>query len=363
MHIIIGFLGKKKGGAEEAFLRHVKILLFLKHQVTAVVPPEWPYIKRLAAFPVTIVTIGYHSRYDPITIWRLRYLIKKVKPDMVIAHATRAIYHFSRAARGLVPSVAVNHGYRMEDTVTMDWAVALTDHMREKMAEAGMPAARCLVIPNGIFKTLPKPDTTWHTPPVIGTMARFEPEKGIGTLLAACAALKQNTVLPFKMVIGGEGRLQPVYEAYIRDAGLQDRVRFLGWVNDKEEFFSQVDIFCLSSFSESFGLTILDAWGHATPVVATDCTGPLALIEEGKDGMIVPKNNPEAMGQAFYTLLTQPALAHRMAVAGHKKVIGHYSFPAISQRWQDFLEGVQQNSPNSRKEGGQVDRAKGEFRI
>ncbi|HNR55288.1 MAG TPA: glycosyltransferase, partial [Flavobacteriales bacterium] len=110
-------------------------------------------------------------------------------------------------------------------------------------------------------------------------------------------------------------------EAYVRDHGLEDRVRFLGVLSGREKFerFAACDIFCFPSFyeAETFGLVLLEAMQFAKPVVTTVWRGIPSVVEEGQSGFLVPVQQPEAVAGRLLAL-RDPELRRRMGQVGRR---------------------------------------------
>ena len=76
-------------------------------------------------------------------------------------------------------------------------------------------------------------------------------------------------------------------------------MRFLGWVEDKRAFFETLDLFCVPSREEPFGIVVLEGMAHGRAVVATAAAGPREIIRDGIDGLLVPPASPPALAAAL----------------------------------------------------------------
>ena len=111
-------------------------------------------------------------------------------------------------------------------------------------------------------------------------MGRFVAKKGFDVFIAALGRLRSQGV-PFRAVLAGDGperggartargRTRPC-----RSIGLP------GWVDDKRTFFAGVDVFCLPSHHEPFGIVLIEAMAQAMPIVSTDSEGPSEILHDG----------------------------------------------------------------------------------
>ena len=106
---------------------------------------------------------------------------------------------------------------------------------------------------------------------VIGTIARLDPVKDLGTLIRAVAELSRHVAAT--LVVVGDGSERAALETLARDLGVSDRVRFLGQRDDAREWLAGCDVYVNSSISEGVSLTILEAMAAALPVIATRVGG------------------------------------------------------------------------------------------
>src|SRR6202034_4671627 len=101
--------------------------------------------------------------------------------------------------------------------------------------------------------------------------------------------------IPFKAVLAGEGEEEGALRDLAREKGLGEELRFAGWVTDKQAFFDSIDLFCLPSHHEPFGIVLLEAMAQGLPVVATASEGPSEILEAGEPGVLVPTNDAGAL--------------------------------------------------------------------
>ncbi len=203
-----------------------------------------------------------------------------------------------------------------------------------------MPAARATVIANGILAPdMPCPDGPARLAglgipadaPVIATVARLAPEKGIEYLLRALAGLRDRTPTPHLLVIG-EGGLRAPLEAEADALGLAASVHFLGFRPDVPDWVAGADVFVLPSPAEPFGIALVEAMTLGKPAVAARAGGPLEIIEDGVTGLLVAPADPAALAQALRCLLDHPAQARAMGQAGRQRAAEHFSAAAMARR-------------------------------
>jgi len=130
----------------------------------------------------------------------------------------------------------------------------------------------------------------------------------------------------FKCVIAGDGEERKKLEKLIVKLDLQKEVKLTGWAEDKEEFFNSIDIFCVPSRHEPFGIVLLEAFLHSTPMVVTKSEGPIEIIKDGKDGLLCEVDDVDSLAKQITRLLKNQKLAEKLSRAGFQKVQYYSAF-------------------------------------
>lgn len=138
-----------------------------------------------------------------------------------------------------------------------------------------------------------------------------------------------------RLVIVGRGPLHAALMQKAESCGLSERVTILTDVADVRPYYQAADVFALSSIarSEAFGIVQLEAMACGKPVVNTDLdSGVTSVSLDGVTGVTVPPANPEALGQAFSSLLDDPLRAAIYGRAGQLRVKNHFSLQAMARQ-------------------------------
>ena len=142
--------------------------------------------------------------------------------------------------------------------------------------------------------------------------SRQDPRKGVNFLLHAMKILIEGGY-KIPLLIAGGGDMLPHNIKLAKKLKIEKYVKFLGFVNDPKPLMKKCTVFVFPSIEEGAGaLTINEAMEMGLPVVSTACDGIVEDIEDGKSGLLVPKENPEAMAVAIGRLLDDPNLAERL---------------------------------------------------
>jgi glycosyltransferase involved in cell wall biosynthesis len=318
-------LGRGRNGIKQAFLDYNDALAMAGFETV-------PIISRAAAVEVELAQSGreYHAirqwgAWDLVAGRALSHIFRSERVAAVIAHGNRAL---SLGRRGLgrgVPLIAVAHNYRIGRCNLADAVIAVAPDLRDHLARRFKDPRRVFVVPNTVRVAEAAPaTTTYRDPPVIGTMGRMVGKKGFETFCAALAALKSNG-MAFRAVIAGDGEERAALERTIRSMSLTEEVGLPGWIHDKAAFWPTIDIFCIPSLHEPFGMVLLEAWAAGKPVISTDTEGPGAIAEHDRDALIVPRNDALALARSIQLLLADPEKAHGLATAGYEKARTRYT--------------------------------------
>lgn len=173
-------------------------------------------------------------------------------------------------------------------------------------------------------------------PPRIVAMGRLTRQKGFDLLLRAVALLPGRHAR-LEVVIAGAGPEGPALRHLADELGLGDRLRLPGTVEDPGALLRSATLFVLSSRYEGFPNVLLEAMAEGVAALATDCpSGPSEIVEDGRNGLLVPPEDPVALAAAVERLLDDPAHRARLGLEG-KKVRERYSIEATVERWDEVL--------------------------
>lgn len=196
------------------------------------------------------------------------------------------------------------------------------------LVRRGSPEARTCVVPNGIM--LSDFDPGRERDKTVLCATRLLRRKGVQHVVASMGKLPPE----WRLVVAGDGPFLPELQRLA--APFADRVTFTGWLdNASREYrslFETSGIFALPSDAESFGLVLLEAMAAGMPVVATRGTGCEEVV--GDVGLLVPRNDPGAVGEALSRLAEDSALRSYFGAIARKRVEDRFSWDAVAR---DYL--------------------------
>jgi glycosyltransferase involved in cell wall biosynthesis len=179
-----------------------------------------------------------------------------------------------------------------------------------------------------------------HTP-VVGTFAHLSLKKGYRELVQA-ARLVLNRLPAAQFWCFGDGPLRPELEQTARDLGIADRFKLIGFRRDVPNLMRAIDVMCLPSHREPFGLVYIEAALAEKPVVACNAGGAPEIIFPNETGLLVPPppHNTTAIADALLTLLDNRDQAAAMGRRGRELAIERYTWPAYLKRLSELYDRV-----------------------
>jgi len=150
---------------------------------------------------------------------------------------------------------------------------------------------------------------------VVGTVGWLLPIKGPVYLLKAMERIWKD--LPeVRLVFVGKGALEKQLRAETFQAGVSQKVSFLGWRGDVPEIMQILDVFVLPSLNEGMGRVLVEAMAAGKPIVASSVGGILDLVKDGKNGLLVEPGDVDGLYFAIKRLLTDRKIRHNMGQRG-----------------------------------------------
>jgi glycosyltransferase involved in cell wall biosynthesis len=298
----------------------------------------------------------------------LRQQLRRSRPDVIVSFIEQTNVLTLLAAEGLgVPVVVGEQSDPHTYPVKPIWArLRLLTYARARriilLSEhdaAFFPPRlrkRVSVIPNP-FVPPPAPteddshDVAASSPTLIA-VGRLHRDKGFDILLEAFSLLSEEHP-QWRLTVLGEGEERGRLEALRDELRLGGRVSFPGRVKDPYPFLRRASLFALPSRAEGFPLALCEALACGLPAVCTDCAGGVRdIIEDGVNGMLVPKNDAGALARALNRLMTDEAERRRL---GHRapEVVERFSPQKTFEAWESLLREVVNERDAANEEASQ----------
>ena len=289
---------------------------------------------------VIVIKIAHqiNSKADFKSIKAIRHYIKQIKPDIVYAHSSKAGALARIADLGINNKVIYNpHGwaFNMQQSAKKKemykWVERISAHFCNKIVcisdaekESALREKICnpnklQVIYNGIDleeikNTKPKTRKELGIPEdafVVGQVGRLSEQKAPDTFVKAAKLIKEKIPNAYFILVG-DGELRGQIEKMIHEAGLDNNFLITGWVDNPAAYMKIMNVGTLLSRWEGFGLVLPEYMACGVPIVATNVDAIPNIVQDGKNGILVRKNNFEAVSKAVNELFDESSLRKQL---------------------------------------------------
>lgn len=340
MRVLHVMAGAKEGGAENIMLESVLALAGAGVEQAVVTRADNEFrIARFRDFGIRVETAGFSKLWPLPTHSAIAKVMRQFKPDVAEYWMGRAGQFAPASLRA--KSIAWYGGYyKLARFANCEWHVGLTKDLLRHIREQGVAENRSAIIHTyaDFEGVAPADRAALNTPkdaPVALALARLHVKKGLDTLLDATAKVPGLYVW-----IAGEGPIEAELKAQCTKLGLEDRVRFLGWRNDRGALLAASTFVAFPSRYEPFGTVTVDAWAASRPLVAADAVGPAAYVENGINGLLIPKDNPDALANAMSRVINEPGLAAKLVEGGRSSYEAQFTRQAFVRDSLAFYQRV-----------------------
>ena len=241
--------------------------------------------------------------------------------------------------------------------------VANSDEVgRFLVEEDGVPPDRVTVITNFLEEeAFAAPDAQWLDSTreelrlraadlVVGCVARLVPVKDHVTLLRAFASVLEEQPNA-RLVLVGDGPEGTRLESLADELGVRAAVRFAGRRPRSPSCHHLFDVSALTSTSEGFPNTVLEAMAAGRPVVATRVGGTADAVRHGETGLLVPPGNVEMLTAALDSLLRNADLRKRMGAGGRQRALAVFAQDRVLARIEELYAGAVSTGPTASSAG------------
>jgi glycosyltransferase involved in cell wall biosynthesis len=304
--------------------------------VTCLGPPG-PVSDQLLNAGTPTTACGARGVWDLWALYRLRKIIRKIRPDIV--HAM--LFHANMACRAMALTGALPRRRLICEIQTVEierrWHLlvdrftqratrfvvgnspSVADHLAR---HARIDPTRLVLVHGGIDarpyrEAQPASRAEFELAddvPLLIWTGRLDPVKGLDDLVDAVARV--NRTQPVQLLLVGDGEQREALQLAVRESGASDHIRFAGRRDDVPQLLRMADAFVFPSLTEGLPNALLEAMAAGLPVIATDVPGNRDLIEANATGLLVPARDRAALADAIVKIMNDKSLAERLTANG-----------------------------------------------
>lgn len=340
MKVLQCMAGAEFGGAEAFFTRLVIALGRAGLSQRVVIRANADRAKLLRDAGIEPDELKFGGPLDVGSGRRLGRMIKQYEPDVVMSWMNRATAAVPKPGGKFVHVGRLGGYYNLKYYRNCDHLAANTEDIAGYLVKNGWAPERVHYLPNFVSaeKAAPLSRGTLSTPdgtPLILALGRLHENKAFDTLLRAVARVPDTYLW-----LAGEGPLRGELEKLAGQLGIEPRVRFLGWRDDTEALFASADLFVCPSRREPLGNVVIEAWAQGVPVVATDSSGPGALVRHGESGLLSPVDDVQALARSIKRLTDDPGAREDLSRGGQAAYEADFTEDIVVGKYLDFFEKV-----------------------
>jgi glycosyltransferase involved in cell wall biosynthesis len=347
------------GGMETWVERLAERLPRQRFELTALCPYESPYTDRLRALGLEVLIAPMPE--DPLwtSIQMTAALVKARGIHLLHAHLPNA--HMLAGLAGSLtgtPVVSTIHG-RQLTTLDLEVHRAVGSHLSVVCHQSyfhalglGVDADRLSCETNGVDTQVFRPSagraTALHSAlglpedtPLVGFVGRLSPEKGPEVFVRAALQLRSRCPAA-RCVIVGAGPMEAAMRQLVAQCGLEQHVLIAGPRSDMPGVYAALDVLVCTSHSEAMPLAVMEAMASGLPVVATRVGGLPDMVEHGRTGWLVARNDFDDLAARCATLLADPGQRRQMGERARQRVLERMNLDDCVERVARLLSRLAQ---------------------
>ena len=285
-------------------------------------------------------TLGFKNDFDLASAFRLKQECTQENFDLLHLHSSRShgIAFLSAILGNGTPMILSRRvDFALKKNIFSQWKynhtgikkiICVSEKIREIVSSSVKHPQRCVTVYDGIDLhrfagkgirgTLRKELKLDANTLLIGNIAALAPHKDYFTFLDTVKILTGK--IKAKYLIAGDGPLRDSIEQRIRELNLQEEVFMLGFRQDLENVFADLDILLYTSREEGLGSTLLDAMAYGLPVVSTEAGGIPEIVLNGLTGLTAPVANSEALSSQVIRISNDSLLREQLVTKAREFV-------------------------------------------
>lgn len=274
-------------------------------------------------------------------------LIKTSLPLVTTVHTPMLIdtrYYEDGDLRGFIEGIMGRFvSYPLEKKLLRNSTLitAVANSVANELREYGLDASKVIVLGNGVNEKIFVPKREPSKEKYILFTGRLVYRKGLYDLLE-CSRMLYERYKDLNFIIVGKGGLSTELKEKVKNLGMEDRFKILGYVDKKAliQLYQNATIYVLPSHYEGLPTVLLEAMSCGLPVIATAVSGNLDVISTYENGILVPPKSPSAMVSAISILLEDESLRKKLGKNARRSIEERYTWDIISNNLIGYYRSI-----------------------
>lgn len=337
------------GGAEQVVLDIARSMKEIFHETVACAVNESRLSEEFKKADLPVTELYWEKRQTLQTFKNLRQMIHDFRPDIIHSHhryLTFLMDLFLKKGRIILHTEHLLRRNRRAFFRYGHFATAVADSVRNNLIEYfNLPPERVLTIPNAVSLRRPDPRIVQQLQQrfprpergfLILFLGRLEEQKGHKILIEAVEKLEPETRKRLKILIVGKGTLEAPLRQEVLSRTLDPFFEFVGFLPQVPELLAISDFLILPSLYEGMPLVVLEAFCAGKTVLATDIPGTREVVQNHRNGLLVPPRDPEKLAEALRYWLDHPEEKDKCAQQAYADGRENFSFQEMMQKYHDL---------------------------
>jgi glycosyltransferase involved in cell wall biosynthesis len=358
------------GGQEMRILLEIQEHRRMGHQVYLLAPPESPLLKAAREKGITVIPFKIRHTFDLPALRHIRRILREEKIDVLHTHSSVDSWVASAAGKWAGTPVLIrtrhisvparkrplNKIYALPDAV-----ITTGEQIRQTLITVyGLAPSRVHSLPTGVDtgRFFPRPPDR-----ALKQALGLPPESLVITLVAVLRAQKRHELViaaapdilrrypQARFLFVGEGPRRAVIEEEIHRRGLEPFFIMTGHRTDIPEILALTDVGIISSSAEGVPQFLLQALAMARPMVATSVGGIPNLLIDGRNGLLIPPEDPAALTAAVFKIFDDPSFSSRLGQEGLTMIRERFTAAQMAEQICQIYRSVYEGKGKVRTHG------------
>jgi glycosyltransferase involved in cell wall biosynthesis len=347
MHVVFVNSTRTWGGVKSWTVRLIRAFTAQSVRCTLVARDHREFIEKARQSGAAVSARHFGIDYSPLAVLRAFFMLRELKPDIIITNISKELRTFGMAARlkgipvvarlGLASDLKENLRTRLDFRFLVSSILVPALFIKQNLPQRILGSAEIRVINTGIAVPdvcPPQPENSGETHIVY--VGKISPRKGVPVLLGACLSLIMSGH-SIRVSIAGEGPLLRELSGEYRN---YPQIRFIGHLEDPVALIKSAHICIMHSEDEGLPNTLLEYMACGRAIVTTPCGGIPEMVESGAQALFVDFGDTDALVKELTVLIEHPELRAGLGKDAFERVQRDFNLEKQAQITMDFFKEV-----------------------